>query len=74
MVCGQSIITNTDLVGRVKDALGERVAGVFGGGKTGSPLTSVLEGVSAAREIDADGIVAVLFLLCASFHWCRTRF
>ena len=59
VVCGQSIITNTDLVDRVKDALGERVAGVFSGGKTGSPLTSVLEGVAEAREVDADGIVAV---------------
>ena len=59
VVCGQSIITNTDLVGRVKAALGERVAGVFAGGKTGSPLTSVLEGVAAARDVDADGIVAV---------------
>ena len=35
------------------------MAGVFTGGKTGSPLTSVLEGVAAAREADADGIVAV---------------
>ena len=46
-----------DLVDRVKEALGERVAGVFSGGKTGSPLTSVLEGVAAARDVDADGIV-----------------
>ena len=59
VVCGQSVAEKTDLVDRVKGAVGDRVAGVFTGGKTGSPLTSVLEGVAAAREIDADGIVAV---------------
>ena len=59
VVCGQSVAGKTDLVDRVKEALGERVAGVFAGGKTGSPVTSVLEGVAAARDVDADGIVAV---------------
>ncbi len=59
VVCGQSVVTKTDLVDRVKETLGERVAGLFSGGKTGSPVTSVLEGVAAARNIDADGIVAV---------------
>ncbi|MDA0263659.1 MAG: iron-containing alcohol dehydrogenase family protein [Chloroflexi bacterium] len=59
VVCGQSIANNTDLVERVREALVERFAGVFSGGKTGSPLTSVLAGVAAAREVDADGIVAV---------------
>ena len=59
VVCGRSIISNTDLVARVKDSLGERVAGVFSGGKTGSPLTSVLEGVAAAREANSDGIIAI---------------
>ena len=59
VVCGQSVADKTDLVDRVKAALGGRVAGVFSGGKTGSPLPSVLEGVAAARAVDADGIVAV---------------
>ncbi len=59
VVCGQSVFDKTDLVDRVKAALGDRVAGVFSGGKTGSPLPSVLEGVAAARKVDADGIVAV---------------
>ena len=54
VVCGQSVADKTDLVDRVKQALGDRVAGVFSGGKTGSPVTSVLEGVATAREIDAD--------------------
>ena len=59
VVCGQSISDKTDLVDRVKGTLGDRVAGVFAGGKTGSPLKSVLEGVLAARDADADSIVAV---------------
>lgn len=59
VVCGQSVADKTDLVERVKGALGDRVAGVFSGGKTGSPVTSVLEGVAAARDVDADGIIAV---------------
>ena len=59
VVCGQSVAEKTDLVARIKSVLGDRVAGVFSGGKTGSPVTSVLEGVAAAREVDADGIIAV---------------
>ncbi|MCH8297605.1 MAG: iron-containing alcohol dehydrogenase [Chloroflexi bacterium] len=59
VVCGKSVATKTNLVDRVKEALGDRVAGVFSGGKTGSPVTSVMEGVAAARDVDADGIVAV---------------
>ena len=59
VVCGQSVAEKSDLVDRVRVVLGDRVAGVFSGGKTGSPVTSVLEGVAAAREVDADGIVAV---------------
>ena len=59
VVCGRSVAAKTDLVDRVRVALGDRVAGVFSGGRTGSPVTSVLEGVATAREFDADGIVAV---------------
>ena len=59
VVCGQSISDKTDLLDRVKGTLGDRVTGVFAGGKTGSPLKSVLEGVLAARDANADSIVAV---------------
>ncbi|MBO19742.1 MAG: hypothetical protein CL732_04285 [Chloroflexi bacterium] len=59
VVCGQSVATKTYLVGRVKESLGGRFAGVFDGGQTGSPLTSVLAGVAKAREVEADGIVAL---------------
>ncbi|NQW23634.1 MAG: iron-containing alcohol dehydrogenase [SAR202 cluster bacterium] len=59
VVCGRSVATKTNLVDRVKEALGDRMAGVFDGGETGSPLTSVLAGVAVARDLNADGIVAL---------------
>ena len=59
VVCGNSVAEKTNLVDRVKNALGDRVAEVFSGVKTGSPLTSVLEGVAVAKEADADCVVAV---------------
>ena len=59
VVCGQSVLSKTDLIDRVKAALGDRVAGLFSGGQTGSPVTSILDGVAMAREIAADGIVSV---------------
>ncbi len=59
VVCGNSVAEKTDLVDRVSNALGGRVAAVFSGGKTGSPLTSVLEGVSVAKKAAVDCVVAV---------------
>ena len=50
VVCGNSVANKTNLVDRVNNALGDRIAEVFSGGKTGSPLTSVLEGVAAAKK------------------------
>ena len=59
VVCGNSVADKTDLVDRVSNALGGRVAAVFSGGKTGSPLPSVLEGVSVAKKAGVDCVVAV---------------
>lgn len=59
VVCGQSVAHRTDLIERIKEALGDRYAGAFEGVKAGSPLPSVEEGVAAAKEADADMIVAV---------------
>ena len=59
LVCGESVATKTDLVARIKANLGEKCAGVFAGVKTSSPLPSVLAGTAAAREANADLIVAV---------------
>ena len=59
VVCGNSVAEKTNLVDRVKNVLGDRVADVFSGGKTGSPLTSVLEGVAVAKQANADCVVAI---------------
>ncbi len=59
VVCGQTVAHRTDLPGRVKDALGDRFAGVFDGVQAGSPLPSVELGVAAASDAGADTIIAL---------------
>ncbi len=59
VVCGQSVARRTDLLERVRDALGGEPAGVFDGVQTGSPEAAVQEGSRMAREADADGVIAV---------------
>lgn len=59
VVCGQSVARRTDLLERVRDALGGEPAGVFDGVQTGSPEAAVQEGVRMAREADADAVIAV---------------
>ena len=59
VVCGQTVARRTDLPGRVKDALGDRFAGVFDGVQAGSPLPSVELGVAAASDAGADTIIAL---------------
>ncbi|HJN88449.1 MAG: iron-containing alcohol dehydrogenase family protein [Dehalococcoidia bacterium] len=59
VVCGQSVAHRTDLLNRVRDVLGGRLAGVFDGAQTGSPVPSVTKGAAMAAEAGADLIVAV---------------
>ena len=59
VVCGQTVAHRSNLLQRVKDALGERFAGVFDGVESGSPLPSVELGTGLARECGAELIVAV---------------
>lgn len=59
VVCGQTVALRTNLLDRVKDALGDRVAGVFDGTQAGSPVPSVEKGVAMAADAGADLIVAV---------------
>ncbi len=59
VVCGKSVAHKTDLVNRVQAHLGDYYAGIFDGVETSSPLPSVRNGVTAAREAGADLIVAV---------------
>jgi alcohol dehydrogenase class IV len=59
VVCGQTVAHRTGLLDRVKDALGDRLAGVFDGAQTGSPVPSVEKGAAMAADAGADLIVAV---------------
>ena len=59
IVCGRSVSQRTNLLQRIADALGQEPAGVFDGVRTGSPVSDVLAGAQAARETDADLIIAV---------------
>ena len=59
VVCGRTVAHDTDLPGRVEDALGERFAGLFDGVEAGSPLPSVEAGVARAADAGADVIIAL---------------
>ena len=59
VVCGQTVAHSTDLLNRIQTELGDRYAGVFDGVQSESPLPSVRTGVQAARDADADLLMAV---------------
>ena len=59
VVCSETVARTTNLLERTKEALGDLYAGVFDGAKRESPIPSVMAGVEAARDAQADMIVAV---------------
>jgi alcohol dehydrogenase class IV len=59
VVCGQTVARCTNLLDRVKEALGARFASVFDGVEASSPLPSVELGIAAARAAEADIIIGV---------------
>lgn len=59
VICGNSIATRTDLLGRIQANLGEKFAGAYTRVQASSPLPAVLDATAAAREAGADLIVAV---------------
>src|SRR3990172_7045638 len=59
VVTGRTLATKTDLVERVKSALGDRCAGIFSGAVEHAPRECVLEGARMAKEVRADVLVSV---------------
>ena len=59
IVCGNSVSRSTNLLGRIREILGDRVCGVFDGTEAGSPLPAVQRGSAAAADAGADLIVSV---------------
>ena len=59
ILCGKSVATKSDLLGRVGEALGDLHGGSFERVVAQSPLPAVLDAVEAARAAGADALVAV---------------
>ena len=59
IVCGSNVGANEDLMGPVREGLGERLAGVFDGTKPSKDARGAFDGLERAREVDADAFVAV---------------
>ena len=58
LVTGTTLATKTDLVTRVRDAAGGRVAGVFHETRAHVPRAAVLAAAAAARALGADAVVS----------------
>ena len=59
MVCGPSILSHSDVVHRVQEALGGRESGLFSGIAPHSPVEVLYEAVAMARELEPDALVSV---------------
>ena len=59
VVCGNTVATKTDLLGRIEGELGDRYAGAFSGMDKDSTWPAVREGVERARSADADCLIAL---------------
>lgn len=59
VVCGRSVATKTDLVDRIRSLLGSRFAGLYSKIGKDAPLQDVQEAVEAARDCQADILIAV---------------
>ena len=59
IVCGPTILEKSNVVQRVQEALGGRYVGLFPGVTPHSPVSTVQEGVSLAKELNPDALIAV---------------
>lgn len=58
-ICGRTIATKTDLLGRIQDVLGDKYVGAFEGMAKDSTWPSVQQATEAARTAGADLLIAV---------------
>jgi alcohol dehydrogenase class IV len=58
LITGTTLATKTDLVTKVGDVLGDRLAGVFSDTRQHVPRGTVVAAAAAAREADADCLVS----------------
>ena len=59
VLCGPSILAHADVVPRVKEALGDRFAGLYSGVAPHSPIATLDAAVALAKESGADALVSV---------------
>ena len=59
VLCGPSILSHSDVVSRVQEALGQRFAGLYSGVAPHSPVATLDAAVALARETGADALVSV---------------
>jgi alcohol dehydrogenase class IV len=59
IVCGRSVATKTPLISRMREILGDSLAGVFDAMAKESPLSAVTAAADAARAAGADMLIAV---------------
>jgi alcohol dehydrogenase class IV len=59
IVCGASLSRNASVMTLLREALGERCAGVHAGVQAHSPLPAVLQAAEHLRALQADAVIAV---------------
>jgi alcohol dehydrogenase len=59
VVCGSNVGANEDLMGPVREGLGDRLVGVFDGTRPSKAAVDASDGLERMREVDADALVAV---------------
>ena len=59
VICGKTVASKTDLLGRISDNLGAQYVGAFDGMDKDSTWPAVEKGVAAAKAADADLLIAV---------------
>ena len=59
IVCGPSILRNSDVIKRVQEALGARCVGLFAGVAPHAPVSTLEEAMTVAREVQPEALVSV---------------
>jgi len=59
IMCGKSMMLETNMINQVRSAIGERYAGIFSSVKAHSPKQSVVEAAKLLLELKADSVIAI---------------
>jgi alcohol dehydrogenase len=59
IMCGKSMMLETNMINIVQSAIGGRYAGIFSGVKAHSPKQSVIEAAQLLLELKADSVIAI---------------